>query len=296
MKIPYSFSVLRYVHDTVTQEFLNIGVAVYSPQAGYLRAICTQKYSRIQHAFEKIDGADFRELTHFIETQVGLTLAKSGPTPAAAPAAAIEALLATVLPPDDSAIQFSKAGVGLTANLDKTLNEIYQRHVEKYEGNRQPRQAENQKANTKLFHRTDNQVWQVFKKPLDTLQLTPLLRPKRIVAPNFEYEFKRSWKNARWHVCEPVSFDLGEADVIVDRANNWLGRATSLREGDNKFEIHFLLGEPQAPQLKGAFTKAQNILNKIPGKKQFVREGEARSFAHGLAKQIEAHPPTGLLD
>ena len=30
MKVAYSFSVLRYIHDPVTQEFVNIGVAVFS--------------------------------------------------------------------------------------------------------------------------------------------------------------------------------------------------------------------------------------------------------------------------
>jgi hypothetical protein len=38
-KTPYSFSVLRYVHDPVSQEFANIGVAFFSSQARYLDAI-----------------------------------------------------------------------------------------------------------------------------------------------------------------------------------------------------------------------------------------------------------------
>ena len=50
MKVAYSFSVLRYVHDPVTQEFINIGVAVFSPEAKYLRAICTTSYGRITRA------------------------------------------------------------------------------------------------------------------------------------------------------------------------------------------------------------------------------------------------------
>jgi len=34
VRTPYTFSILRYVHDPVTQEFINIGVAVYSREAG----------------------------------------------------------------------------------------------------------------------------------------------------------------------------------------------------------------------------------------------------------------------
>ena len=44
MKTPYTFSVLRYVHDPVSTEFVNIGVAVYAPAAKYLSALCTTHY------------------------------------------------------------------------------------------------------------------------------------------------------------------------------------------------------------------------------------------------------------
>ena len=67
MRTPYSFSILRYVHDPVTQEFVNIGVALYSAQAGFLRAICTTHYARITHLFTKIDGNRFRQMTRYIQ-------------------------------------------------------------------------------------------------------------------------------------------------------------------------------------------------------------------------------------
>lgn len=38
MRTPYSFSILRYVHDPVTQEFINIGVAVYARESGFIRS------------------------------------------------------------------------------------------------------------------------------------------------------------------------------------------------------------------------------------------------------------------
>ena len=51
-----------------------------------------------------------------------------------------------------------------------------------------------------------------------------------------------------------------------------------------------LLGEPQDEGLKATFVKAQNILNKMPGRKEFVREGEAEAFAEELAREMKAHP------
>jgi hypothetical protein len=277
MRVAYSFSVLRYIHDPVTQEFINIGVAVFSPDAKYLRAICTTSYGRITHMFQKIEGRRFRQLSRYIQDQI---CAAGQEYESALPfesATTIEHMLARVLPPDDSAIQFSKAGVGLSSNLDRTLKELFQRHVEQYTvSGESPR-------------RTDEDVWRVFREPLDRALVTPRLRPKRIVASNYEYEFERAWKNEIWHVYEPVSFDMAEAGSMLEKAIRWLGRATSLQDSVDQFGIHILLGEPADDRLKPTFVKAQNILNGMPGKKEFIRESEAEAFAEELAKEVQGH-------
>jgi hypothetical protein len=278
MKVAYSFSVLRYVHDPVTQEFLNIGVAVLSPDAKYFRAICTTSYGRITHMFQKIDGNRFRQLSRYIQDQIcdaghdyeSALPFELGPD--------IEHFLSRILPADDSSIQFSKAGVGLSSDLDRTLNELFQRHVDQYAvSGESPR-------------RTDDEIWRVFREPLDRAFVTPRLKPKRIVAPSYEYEFERSWKNEVWHVYEPVSFDMVEAASMLDKANRWVGRATSLMDSADPFRIHMLLGEPSDERLRPMFVKAQNILNKMPGRKEFIRESEADAFAQELAREIEGHP------
>jgi hypothetical protein len=278
MKVAYSFSVLRYVHDPVTQEFVNIGVAVFSSEARYLRAICTTSYARITNVFQKIDGQRFRQLSRYIQDQICATGQEYESALPLEPGAAIEQLLARVLPPDDSAMQFSKAGVGLSADLDRTLRELFQRHVEEYS------------ASAELSRRTDEEVWRVFREPLDRVLVTPRLRPKRIVAPDYEYEFERSWKNEIWHVYEPVSFDLVEAASMLDKANRWVGRATSLMDSADPFRVYMLLGEPADERLKATFGKAQNILNRMPGNKEFIRESEKEAFAEELAREVERHP------
>lgn len=278
MKVAYSFSVLRYVHDPVTQEFINIGVAVFSPEAKYLRAICTTSYGRITHMFHKIDGQRFRQLSRYIQDQI---CAAGQQYECALPfesGVTIEHVLAKVLPPDDSAIQFSKAGVGLSSDLDRTLNELFQRHVDRYT------------VSGETPRRSDDDIWRVFRGPLDRVLVTPRLKPKRIVAPNFDYEFEQAWKNQRWHVYEPVSFDLVEASSMLTKANRWLGQATSLMESSEAFKIYFMLGEPQDERLRGAFTKAENILNMIQAPKEFIRESEADAFAEELAREVQGHP------
>jgi hypothetical protein len=77
---------------------------------------------------------------------------------------------------------------------------------------------------------------------------------------------------------------------MLMKANRWLGQATSLLESSEPFKIHFMLGEPQDERLRGAFTKAENILNMIQAPKEFIRESEAEAFAQELAREVQGHP------
>jgi hypothetical protein len=276
-KVPYSFSVLRYIHDPVTQEFANIGIAVWSKERNYLNARCEIHYARISKIFGNIDGDRFRQATRFIQDRVqsiGEDLQSSLPFESDL---TIERLLAMVLPLDDSAFQFSAAGVGLSNDLEETLSELFERFVEKYS------------VRVESSHRDDDEVWRVYREPLERHYVISRLSPKKIVSANFDYEFQHSWKNEKWHVYEPVSFDLLEATSILDKANRWLGRGMSLADSSEKFKMYLLLGEPQDRSLKSTFFKAQNILNKMPGKPELVKESEAEDFAEELAAEIKAH-------
>jgi hypothetical protein len=277
MRKPYSFSILRYVHDPVTQEFINVGVAVYSHEARFLRAKCTTRYERITKMFARIDGERFRQLISYIENRVNTI---SDKLPSSLPfetGLAMGHLLTRVLPQDDSSIQFSDAGVGLGVDLEKTLGELFNRYVERYT---QP---------TEVARREDEDIWRVFREPLARRQVSALLKPKRIYTPNFDYEFKHAWKNQIWHLYEPVSFDLTEGRHIVDKANRWLGRATTLYDSPVKFKIHLLLGAPEDTELKRSFEKAQHILEKIPAKKEFIQEEAAEAFAEEFEREIRQH-------
>jgi hypothetical protein len=274
MKVGYSFCVLRYVHDPISQEFVNIGVVVFAPEASYLRAICTVNYGRITQLFQRIDGQRFRQLSRYIQEEICAMGRKREALLPFELGQDIEGILSKVLPPDDSAIQFSKPGVGLSADLDRTLQDAYNRYVDHYSI---PLGAPT---------RTDEEVWQTFGEPLRRLHVTPRLCPKRIVASSYEYEFERSWRNQIWHVMEPVSFDMIDAGSMLDKANRWVGRATSLMDSSDLFSIHMLLGEPSDDRLAQTFIKAQNILRKMPGRREFVRESEADDFAEEVAREM----------
>jgi Protein of unknown function (DUF3037) len=279
MKVTYTFTVLRYVHDVTTGEFANVGVALYSPETRYVGAICTTRYRRVSRMFFSIDATDFRSLMRFIQGRFEeqnerlreQLLFESLPK-------TIMEIARGILPPDDSSLQWSEPGGGITEDPRKTLEMLYARMVGRYE------------KKQKLHGRDDEEIWKQFRAGLERRHVLTHLKPKRIIAKDYDYEFDHARKNEIWHMYEPVSLDLLEPERLLDKANRWFGRVFNLSDSTEKFKLYMLLGEPRDERLGPAFIKAQNILNKMPVEKEFVRESESEAFSLELANEIERHP------
>ena len=274
MKTPYSFSVLRYVHDVATGEFVNVGVVLYAPGARFLSAKFTSRYSHITKVFSNVDGHHLKRVVQSLEANL-IRAGESVHTRSMFDKQeSVENVAAGILPPDDSSLQFSPQGYGITENPQEALKQLFDRFVQKYY------------AKAEKCGRTDEEVWQTFRKPLKEKHIIQSLMPKQITGKNYEHNFKHCWKNEKWHIYEPISFDLVSKNEIVEKANVWLGRVTSLADGGGPFKLNILLGAPQSGTLKQEFIKAQNIMYKIPNKPSFIQENEAESLAEHLKKEM----------
>lgn len=278
MKTPYTYSVLRYVHDTVSGEFINVGVALLAPEARYAGAICRPTFGRLSKVFPGMDGEAFKRLMRHIQSRfarMGDELATTLPFETA-PKSILE-LAYAVLPPDDSSLQWTPAGSGLTENPASTLESLFDRMVMAYEDGK-PREG-----------RSDDEVWTRYKHALESHHALKFLKPKLIQAPNYDKEFQFAWKNGVWHCLEPVSLDLSRADSITEKAHRWLGQITSLGGADEPFKVYLLLGRPQRAELDKAYDNARNILAMSPvGSTRIVPEEEAEAFSETFAKEMAA--------
>ncbi len=278
MKTPYSFAIVRYVHDVVGGEFVNVGVVLYAPDQNYVDALCTKKYARLSNLFVEVDGAQFRSLMNFLEVRIDEARRKvETELPFDGKPKDVSEIVTKIIPKDDSSFQFSPSGSGLTADPEKTLEELFDRYVERYAQKRE------------TITRDDQEVWKTFKRPLEQKRVTKYLGPHQIVSNDYDYEFEHAWRNGQWHVLEPVSFDLESTASIKDKAARWLGRAMALQSAREQFKLFLLLGKPRSEQLLQAYAKAENILNKIPVDKELIREEEADSFAASVESEIASH-------
>lgn len=278
MKTQYSFAIVRYVHDVVGGEFVNVGIVLYAPEQDYVDAMCTKKYGRLSRLFIDVDGTQFRSLMNFLEVRIdNARRTLESELQFDGKPRDVSEVVSRIIPKDDSSFQFSPSGSGLTTNPQRTLEELFERYVERY-------------AQTRTITTRDEQeIWKTFKRPLEQKRVVKYLRPHQIVARDYEYEFEHAWKNSQWHVLEPVSFDLESSSSIKDKAARWLGKALALQDSKEQFKLFLLLGKPTNEQLLHAYTNAENILNRIPGNKELVREDEADSFASSIESEIAQH-------
>lgn len=278
----FQYAVLRYVHDIMTQEFLNVGVVVYSKEARYFKAQFSTKYARLSHAFLGINERHYRRTINWIRYQISsIHIGYLQPELGVELPDSIETALARVLPPDDSSLVFGGIGGGLAGSLDNTLDYLFFHLVERY--TRRPASAS----------RSDEQVWQVYSQELEKYSVTLHLAPVTIETPTYYYEFARAWKNDRWHPIEPVSFDLVDSKTILEKANRWIGRGVMLSDSSEIGSLYLLLGAPRRQALKSAYEDAiANMQAKIPLHLRLVEENRATEFSVELAQAIEAHQTT----
>lgn len=278
MKKPYTYTVLRYVHDVTTGEFVNVGVVLFSPETRYAGALCRHTISRLTKTFPGMNGELFKRTVRYIQEQLaefGERLQDELPFEGLPKNAAD--LAQTILPTDDSSLQWSPPGSGLAEDLPQTLNAIYERMVQRYE-ERAPHER-----------RSDDEVWRVFSRNLKARHLMRFIQPKRFVVEDDELEFKYAWKNGIWHCLEPVSFDLSSANHIREKAHTKLGELTSIQGAPEEFKVYLLLGEPRDKTLHSAYEKAVSVLNKCTLNKELLREQDADQFSDRIADEMAAH-------
>jgi hypothetical protein len=229
-----------------------------------------------------MNGESFKSLMRFIQSrfeEMGTNLREELPLEQV-PKSVIP-LAHSVLPADDSSLQWSEPGGGITEDPSATLENIFSRMVTRYDEAPQ------------YERRSDDDVWRKFKRGLETRHVLRHLHSKKITVHDDEVEFEYAWKNEQWHCLEPLSFDLTAAESIREKAHRWLGQITSVKEAKETFKVYLLLGEPQLDKLKPAFDKALSILSKMPVEKELIRERDAADFSEQFATTVEAHENLG---
>jgi hypothetical protein len=275
---PYTYTVLRYVHDVVTGEFVNVGVILHVPSLDYLGVRVRSSIGRLREIFPDLERNSFTRAMQAIERSVDVLARRTKVDGLFKSSVDAAAMAGRVLPKDDSSLQWSTpVGAGLTDDPEKTIDRLYERFVARYD-------------RKGIRRRTDEDVWRPVKQKLDERKLSEVLREKTITGRVDDISFKHAWKNGIWHVYEPLSFDLADADGIKTKAREWLGHLAAVADGATEaFKPHFIVGAPATPGLGKAFETALAILHRAPGEPDIVEETRVDDFVSQIESEVRAH-------
>lgn len=273
----YTYTILRYVHDITTGEFVNVGVALFCASEKFASAKCRSTAGRLHKAFPSANSKqlikklrqiknDFNEYGSRVSSQLRFEKYES-----------VLDISRNVFPLDDSSLQWSPMGSGRCVDPELELDKLYNRLVALYD-----------KSQIKE-RRNEEDIWRNFKHDLEKRNLLQYFKPKTISVKDDEMEFYHAWENGQWHCIQPISFDLSSPNYIKDKAHKWLGQITSLESSNEKFKLYLLLGKPQDKNLEDAFNNALSILDKIPSEKMIFKEQQASKLLDIIDTEIQKH-------
>ena len=123
-----TFTVLRYVHDITTGEFVNVGVVLHAPKAKFLRTKTRTTYLRISKFFPGAHGEHIERVVTQIETAVSRAAERIDDLFPETENTAVD-FASRILPHDDSSLRWSKLGSGLTRDPSRELESLFNRMV-----------------------------------------------------------------------------------------------------------------------------------------------------------------------
>lgn len=276
-KHKYTYSVLRYVHDIMTGEFINVGIVMHVPSQHVIKSKTRTTTRRLKATFPDFNRVSFlsamasirrssKRLSQELEEQTfefergdALKFAHQ------------------IIGQDDSSLQWSPVSGGIADDIDKTFERIFERMVVRYDEQTSRR-------------RSDDEVWRPVRDKLAQRGVTVTLDEKVISGTSDEISLKHAWKNGVWHAYEPLSFDLVDADGIKDKARRWRGHLEAVADGQKEeVKINFILGAPQDKALLPAFRNAVKILERSPMSPLIYEENQIDDLVDNIEDEVRAH-------
>ena len=272
----YTFVVLRYRHDPVAGELLNVGVVVYAPESQFLGGRFRKAYGRLSKIYPDLDGSTLRHDLGRLEKEFERLAKKETGNHLLSSSHDAAGLAFSVVGKDDGSLVWSEMGSGIATSPKATLDRLFERYVTQYD-------------DASVIRRTDAEIWRPFRDRLSELSLASALQSKTISTSKDEVQFEHAWKNGKWHCFQPLSFDMASADSIQEKAARWVGHMVGLSKAADEFQPYFIVGGPSDRELLPAYSRALDFLGDAPNHPQIVQEDNVEEFVDTLAIQMRAN-------
>lgn len=277
---PYSYSVLRYVHDIVTGEFVNVGIVFLAPRHNGSDPVVLCEFKdriqRLRSLFPDIDRIAFVDAIAAVR-RASTIVAKQVQRDRLFSSGDARSIATRMLPHDGSSLQWSEVGTGIAKDLGKEFARVRDRMLSNYDRHTEARKS-------------DEDVWRPVRQAILERNIDIEFEKKIIQGEVDSIEFKHSWKNGKIHAYEPVSFDLADGENIKDKARKWMGHLAAAHIGaQDDFKAYFIVGKPSDPRLLPSYETAVEILKSAPSEPEVYEEAQIRDLVDKIEDGYRQH-------
>ncbi len=276
---PIEYCIIRYRHDIVTEEFVNVGLILFDIETKTLTCKIIEKYKRISDFFYGAKGNLVIRSLKNIKTHIRNLNEKLSTEFDFNSLVTLSSIISKTFYLDDGSIQFSSIYKGITLDYNLTLDELFEKLIVKYDPNPLKKSRTDEDAR-KIIYRDYFANYGISNK----------LISNEIKTKNDLFEFE-GWKNDRWHYYKPISFDLLEKETIKEKVYKWSGITSELKTSEDPFNLFFLALDPK-------LVKDDELINFINNKLEdsnnnyrikIIHENELDSFTKHESEEIKKH-------
>lgn len=275
----YQYQVLRYLHDHVTGEFVNVGLVFYEPETRFLRAQVITKTQRLTGFFPGLPARPIISTLRHFAVAINRRADAISVNPLFESIDDLSTVTSVLIRPNDAAWQLTPVQKGLTMDPEpeRVCQELYHRLIGEYQEEAAPARTD------------DEKVWrQSYKQYFDRYHVTEKLQPSQIATANDQILFSHTWQNGVLNCLEPVTFQLKNPARAKDKAYKWAGRITALKTGDTPLHLYLLTASPANSDLRNSIEQIIKSASSTDVQVDFVHENEAEAFARKMQHKMEA--------
>lgn len=278
----YTYCILKYKHSPFLDESINIGVLIYFESTQKFVFKYSKTLNRIKNIYsnvpEKTIKEYLRQINKYLTEYQGL---KENIFPLND--LNLKSFLAqNVLPADGTVLQFSHFKTDYLRDFTEEFIEkviIEKVFIDDIRPNHS--QQQEPKIISHLFKELKRQGFE------ELANKNRIKKDFNIQTNTGNFNFDFAWKNGVWNLVKPVGFDLKTGDGIVQKARNNLGEFTDLEsEVKSQYKCALIVGKPSDKSLYQNYTKALNILHKLPETISIIEEKDIKNYSHQILEEI----------
>lgn len=278
MNTHYQYKLMRVVPDTLSGEFVNVGIVVYCPSTLWLSAKFTNRLSRVSGLFPGQNLDALRRMVGSLHNQInGLGAQWEENKPDFKTAPALDDVLHSIYPPSINLLQWAPAqGFLGEGDAASELEAMYQRTIGKYE-------ADGHGNNSQEAEKAARQpYWAHF----DRLGISKKLIKHQVDLAQSKVKFEHAWKNGVWHAYEELPMTIIKKESAQERINSWVGKIKLLAHAHESMKIHFLT--PQGASADLVELARIQLATEVNGLEAIViTPREAAAFAQRVKEEME---------